>query len=313
MQNSEIPDYQTAMLPVLQSISDGQEYSRREIVKRVADYFELTPEQRAELLPSGKAPVIRSRVGWALTYLKQAGLLQSPKRAVYSLTNRGKDALASDLDRIDVKYLEQYPEFLDFRDRSRESTRSREDTAVARTSDPETPTESLENAYQQLRDQVESELLDLVTKATPEFFEHLVVELLVAMGYGGSRRDAGQAIGQSRDGGIDGIIKEDRLGLDVIYVQAKRWQNTVGRPDIQKFAGALQGLRARKGVFLTTSTFSRDAIDYAGRIESKLVLIDGARLAALMFDYNVGVNRTASYEVKEIDSDFFDEDQIGVG
>ena len=312
MQVVDIPDYQTAMLPVLTSVRDGREYTRREIVKKVADFFGLTPEQRAELLPSGKTPVVRSRVGWALTYLKQAGLLESRKRGVYTITARGKEALDAGIPRVDVKYLEQYQEFLDFRNRTRESRRDRTDSVASRTSDPETPTESLESAYQQLRDEVESELLDLVAKATPEFFEHLVVELLVAMGYGGSRRDAGQAIGQSGDGGIDGIIKEDRLGLDVIYVQAKRWQATVGRPDIQKFAGALQGMRARKGVFLTTSGFSREAIEYAGSIDTKLVLIDGSRLSALMFDFNVGVNRTASYEIKEIDSDFFDEDQIGV-
>jgi restriction system protein len=213
--------------------------------------------------------------------------------------------LGSKPPRIDVKYLEQFPEFVAFRELRHEQTDKSELTL---TTAEATPEEALDVAYQRLRVDLESELLEQVKTASPGFFERLVVELLVRMGYGGTLRDAGQAVGKSGDGGIDGIIKEDRLGLDVIYIQAKRWEGTVGRPEIQKFAGALQGHRARKGVFITTSAFSADAIDFASRIDSKIVLIDGAMLARYMIDNNVGVSTSRLYEVKKIDSDFFAEE-----
>lgn len=301
-----IPDYQTVMLPLLRFLKDGKEHNIGEVVDSLANEFNLSPEERQQLLGSGQQTVIRNRAGWARTYLKKAGLIASTRRGYFCITERGRSALASKAERIDVKYLEQFPEFVAFRELRHE----RPDQALAPVTAPgdATPEEALDAAYGRLRLDLEAELLDQVKGASPAFFERLVVELLVRMGYGGTLRDAGQAVGKSGDGGIDGIIKEDRLGLDVIYIQAKRWDSTVGRPEIQKFAGALQGHRARKGVFITTSSFSSDALEFASRIDSKIVLIDGAALAKHMIDHNVGVSVSRSYEVKKIDSDYFSEE-----
>ena len=247
------------------------------------------------------APLLRL----AETYLKKAGLLDSPKRAVFRITQRGMTTLASNPERIDVKVLEQFPEFIEFRDASR----SEGGAAAAGELPPATttPEESIELAHQSLREQLAAELLRRILGCSPTFFEQLVVELLVKMGYGGSRKDAGERIGQTGDGGIDGIIKEDRLGLDTLFIQAKRWQGPVGRPEIQKFVGALQGQRAKKGVFITTSNYTAEATDYAGRIDTKVVLIDGKQLAGLMIDFDVGVAPAATYTVKRIDSDYFED------
>jgi restriction system protein len=300
-----IPDYQTCMLPLLRYLSDGSERSIRDAEQNLAEHFKLTPAERAELLPSGQQGIFRNRIGWARTYLKKAALLESPKRAVFKITERGMKVLASGPARIDVKFLEQFPEFVEFRDASKS-----EDGVTATIELPQartTPEEAIELAHQGLREQLAAELLSRILGCSPTFFEQLVVELLVKMGYGGSRRDAGERIGQTGDGGIDGIIKEDRLGLDTIFIQAKRWQGTVGRPEIQKFVGALQGQRAKKGVFITTSSYTADASDYANRIETKVVLIDGKQLAGLMIDFEVGVAPAATYVVKRIDSDYFEE------
>jgi len=301
-----IPDYQTVMLPLLQFLSDGKEHSIGELVDRLAEQFHLLPEEREKLLGSGQQTVIRNRAGWARTYLKKAGLIEATRRGYFRITERGHSVLEQDLVRIDVKYLEQFPEFVAFRDLRREQVDERPESLSANAE--ATPEEALDAAYQRLRIDLEAELLEQVKAASPSFFERLVVELLVRMGYGGTLRDAGQAVGRSGDGGIDGIIKEDRLGLDLIYVQAKRWDGTVGRPEIQKFAGALQGHRARKGVFITSSVFSADAVDFAARIDSKIVLIDGASLVRYMIDSGVGVSAYRTYEVKRIDSDYFAED-----
>lgn len=300
-----IPDYQTCMLPLLRYLEDGSERSIRDAEQNLAEHFKLTPAERAELLPSGQQAIFRNRLGWARTYLKKAALLESPKRAVFKITERGMKILASGPTRIDVKFLEQFPGFVEFRDASRS-----ENSVAATVELPQagtTPEEAIELAYQGLREQLAAELLSRILGCSPTFFEQLVVELLVKMGYGGSRRDAGERIGQTGDGGIDGIIKEDRLGLDTIFIQAKRWQSTVGRPEIQKFVGALQGQRAKKGVFIATSTYTADAVDYANRIETKVVLIDGRQLAGLMIDFDVGVAAAATYVVKRIDSDYFEE------
>lgn len=302
-----IPDYQTCMLPFLRFLADGAEHTLREAEDNLAEHFKLTPAERSELLPSGQQGIFKNRIGWARTYLKKAALLESPKRGVFKIAERGLKTLASNPSRIDVKYLEQFPEFMEFRDASRPENDA---DAVAVTGLPQsktTPEESIEVAHQGLREQLAAELLSRILGCTPTFFEQLVVELLVKMGYGGSRRDAGERIGQSGDGGIDGIIKEDRLGLDTIFIQAKRWQGSVGRPEIQKFVGALQGQRAKKGVFITTSTYTADAADYATRIDTKVVLIDGKQLAGLMIDFDVGVAPAATYVVKKIDSDYFEE------
>jgi len=300
-----IPDYQTCMLPFLRYLGDGKEHSLREAEEGLAEHFKLSPAERAELLPSGQQGIFKNRIGWARTYLKKAGLLEAPRRAVFKITERGLQALASNPARIDAKYLEQWPEFIEFRDISKTGNESAlpAEQPLAKT----TPEEAIELAHQGLREQLAQELLARILSCSPIFFEQLVVELLVKMGYGGSRRDAGERIGQAGDGGIDGIIKEDRLGLDTIFIQAKRWQGSVGRPEIQKFVGALQGQRAKKGVFITTSAYTPDAVDYASRIDTKVVLIDGKQLAGLMIDFDVGVSASASYVVKRVDSDYFEE------
>jgi restriction system protein len=293
------------MLPFLQLLADGKEHTLGEAEDTLAVHFKISPTEQAELLPSGQQRVFRNRIGWARTYLKKAVLLESPKRGIFKITDRGLKVLSSNPTRIDGKYLEQFPEFIEFRDISKVDTETT--TPSESTQSKTTPEESIEVAYQGLREQLAQEIVSRVLSCSPAFFEQLVVELLVKMGYGGSRRDAGERIGQTGDGGIDGIIKEDRLGLDTIFIQAKRWQGSVGRPEIQKFVGALQGQRARKGVFITTSTYTTEAIEYSSRIDTKVVLIDGKRLAELMIDFEVGVTPSASYVVKRIDSDYFED------
>lgn len=300
-----IPDYQSAMLPLLRFLDDGGEHSLREAIDSLAEQFDLTEAERAEMLPSGQQATFNNRVGWARTYLKKAGLVESTRRGFFRISARGREVLLGSPTRINVGFLEQFPEFMEFRSTRRE----RSPTEEARSGDAiaQTPEELLEGAYQRLREGLAAEILQTTKSCSPAFFERLVVDLLVKMGYGGSRREAGQALGKSGDGGIDGIIKEDKLGLDIIYIQAKRWEGSVGRPDVQKFAGALQGQRARKGIFLTTSAFTKEAADYAAVIDTKIILIDGVQLAELMIDHGVGVATQATYEVKRIDSDYFTE------
>jgi restriction system protein len=301
-----IPDYQTIMLPFLKFAGDGHEHSLREATEFLANEFQLSEQERKELLPSGTQRLFNNRVAWASTYLRKAGLLESKKRGFFQIAQRGKDALAKNLDRIDNKYLEQFPEFIEFK-----TPKSKPEKPVLPPKilpDDKNPEEILESAFQELNDSLASELIDTIKSISPEFFERLVIDVLIKIGYGGTRKEAGQAVGRTKDGGIDGIIKEDKLGLDIVYIQAKKWENTVGRPEIQKFAGALQGQRARKGIFITTSNFSKEALDYAGNIENKIILIDGQQLAELMIENNVGVSTTASYEIKKIDSDYFIEE-----
>ena len=298
-----IPDFQAIMLPLLQYASDGKEHSLRDAITFLADVFNLSDEERKELLSSGQQAVFDNRVGWARTYLKKAGLFISPKRGFFQITDRGKEILSQNPSEINLKFLNQFPEFIEFKTTKKDNDKS--EPEIIETSET-TPQESIEFGYQKIRKELELELLNRVKSCSPDFFERLVVDLLVKMGYGGSRRDAGRAIGKSGDGGIDGIIKEDKLGLDIVYVQAKRWDNTVvGRPEIQKFVGALHGQRARKGVFITTSRFSQEAREYVSIIDSKIVLIDGEELAQLMIDNHVGVSTVSIYEIKKIDSDYF--------
>lgn len=299
-----IPDYQATMLPLLRFAGDGAEHSLRDAIESLAGEFKLSDEDRRELLPSGQQEVFANRVGWARTYMKKAGLLRTTRRGFFQITDRGQSALAQKPARIDGKFLDQYPEFREFKALRKQPATNGE---IEEEGQARTPEEALERAYQNLRADLAADLLAQIKQSPPALFERLVVELLVKMGYGGSRKDAGRAIGKSGDEGIDGIIKEDRLGLDIIYIQAKRWDNTVGRPEIQKFAGALQGQRARKGIFITTSDFSRDAHDYAARIDSKIVLIDGEQLAQMLIDHNIGVAPVANYEIKRVDSDYFTE------
>jgi restriction system protein len=266
----------------------------------------LTDVERKQLLPSGNQEVFVNRVAWAKTHLKMAGLLDSPKRGYLNITPSGLNVLSEFPERIDLKVLRQQPGYLEARGGTKSETQNKSSSQDVEAS--QTPEEQIELAFLALRSSLGSEILSKLRTSSPSFFENLVVELLVAMGYGGTRKDAGQAIGRSGDEGIDGIIKEDRLGLDTIYIQAKRWLQTVGRPEIQKFAGALQGFRAKKGIFITTSDFSREAVEYASRIESRIVLIDGEMLWNLMIDFGIGVSKTATYEIKKIDNDYFDEE-----
>lgn len=300
-----IPDYQAIMLPLLKFTTDQQEHSLREAIEALANRFQLTEEERKELLPSGRQPTFDNRVGWARTHLKKAGLVESTKRGYFRITDRGFDVIKSNPVEINAKLLKQFPEYLEFQKYTQSSEQSLSNNTASEVDTTRTPEEDLEIAIQKLTQELASDLLQIIKKASPSFFEKLVVDLLVNMGYGGTRKDAGKTVGRSGDGGIDGIINEDRLGLDVIYIQAKRWENSVGRPDIQKFAGALQGFRAKKGVFITTSTFTNEAKDYVSRIDSKIILIDGETLTQLMIENNVGVTPFAVYEVKKVDSDYF--------
>ncbi len=298
-----IPDFQTLMLPTLTALSDGKEHPFRSVVDKLAEEFKLTPDELSQLLPSRRAPTFYNRVAWAKFYLKKAGLVSQVKRSFLSITQRGIDALALKPKLINIKFLEQFPEYLAFKENEAEQISSQVESSevIAKS----TPEEILEDNYQRLNSALSIDLLELVKASTPSFFERLVVELLLAMGYGGTRIGAGRAIGQSGDGGIDGIIDEDRLGLDAIYIQAKRWEGIVGRPEIQKFVGALQGQRAHKGVFITTSDFTKEAQEYVKNISNKVVLMNGFALARLMIENNVGVSVAVTYEVKKIDSDYF--------
>ncbi len=298
-----IPDYQSIMLPLLKYAGDGGEHSLRETIEFLAGEFKLSESDREVMLPSGRQATFDNRVGWARTYLKKAGLLHSTRRAYFKITDRGLSVLDNRPEKIDNRFLRQFPEFVDF-----QSPGNATDPPIV--VDPEdTPEERIEALFSQLQKELAKELLETVIRCSPDFFEQLVVDLIVKMGYGGTRKDAGQAIGKSGDGGIDGIIKEDRLGLDIVYIQAKRWDaSSISRPEIQKFAGALQGQRARKGIFITTSRFTKGAIEFAQAIDTKIVLIDGKLLAQLMIDFNIGVNPFASYEIKRIDSDYFSEE-----
>jgi restriction system protein len=300
-----IPDYQTIMLPLLKLTSDKKEHKVGDLIQALAIQFKLTDNERKELLPSGQTFVFGSRVGWARTYLKKAGLLDSHKRATVIISKRGLQVLSQNPDKIDVKFLRQFSEFVEF-----QSLKKDEEPLIANvdSNNTQTPEETLEGAYQSIRKSLSQELRKKIIEQSPAFFEKLVVELLVKMGYGGSLKDAGKATRLTNDEGIDGIIKEDKLGLDFIYIQAKRWDNqSVGRPDIQSFVGALDGQRATKGIFITTSRFAENAKEYVKTITKKVILIDGEQLAEFMIDHGLGVTTSSIFEVKKIDSDYFGE------
>ena len=297
-----IPDYQTIMMPLLRFSEDGKEHSLKDAIAYISDFFKLTDDERKALLPSATQEIIDNRVGWARTYLKKSGLLEDPKRGYFRISDRGKQFLQTNPKELNVKTLNQFAEFKEFRERknSKIDEDSTDDTTAF-----STPQEALEYGIEKINENLADDLLSIVKGCSPSFFERLVVELLVKMGYGGSRQEAGQVIGRTGDEGIDGIIKEDKLGLDTIYIQAKRWENVVSRPEIQKFVGALAGQRAKKGIFITTSRFSKEAEEYSSSIDAKLVLIDGNKLSQLMIENNVGVSITNTIEIKKIDSDYF--------
>jgi restriction system protein len=298
-----IPTYEQIMLPLLKIAGDKQEHSIRQVVEKLAADFQLSNQEKRTLLPSGKEEIFANRVGWARTYLKKAELVEITRWGYFKATDRGLDLLKKNPAKIDTKFLYAYKGFKDFITPKQKII---EDEHII----TESPVEMLENAYQNINNNLAAEILQQLKAISPNQFENIVIELLVNMGYGGNRKDAAEAVGGVGDEGIDGIIKEDRLGLDTIYIQAKRWDSfVVGRPEIQKFAGALQGQKAKKGIFITTSTFTNEATDYCKLIDNKIILIDGNQLAQLMINFNVGVSTESTYVVKKIDRDYFGVEQ----
>jgi len=300
-----VPDFQSFFKPLLDVAADGKEHSMKEARDIIARRMNISDEDLRELLPSGTQTKYDNRIAWAKSYFVQANVFDSPRRGWFKITERGKELHKKGHDRIDVKILNQFPEFVEFHTAK---PGQETDEGHAETSAIETPEETLQKAYANIRADLAAEILERIKGNSPQFFERLVVDVMVALGYGGSRADAGKSIGQVGDEGLDGIIKEDRLGLDVIYLQAKRWEGTVGRPEIQKFVGALHGKRAKKGVFITTGRFSDDAVKYVESIDPKVILIDGRTLAKLMIDYGLGTTSTAKYEIRRVDSDYFAEE-----
>jgi restriction system protein len=310
-----IPDYETLMLPVLKAAVGG-EVAIRDCVAALSDRFGLTEEEREARLPSGKQTTFANRVHWARTYLSQAGLVEPTRRGHFRITDRGRAVLAENPVRVDNKLLLRFPEFESFK--RRRNTDEAGDTAGSVVTTPmptegvrATPEELIAAAHQEITEELQSALLRRILSARPEFFEDLVVDLLLAMGYGGSRADAGQRVGRTGDGGIDGIINEDPLGLDVVYVQAKRYgpDNTIGIEKVREFAGSLVERGASKGVFVTTSQFVASAKSFVSRIPQRLILIDGAELTRLMVRYGVGVRVERTIEIKRLDLGYFGEQE----
>lgn len=300
-----IPDFQSTMRPLLEFLKDGKERSNSEIYDALEQHFHLTEDERRKLLPSGKQRVFINRVAWSKSHLKQARLLESPRRGVYKITPRGLDFLRKALGKITIKHLMQFNEFQQFRGKKPTSENSSEPEADC---DAMTPQEHIEFGHNKLNEELSRSMIDALKSCSPAFFEQIVLDLMLAMGYGGSRENAGSLTSKGADEGVDGIINEDKLGLDVIYIQAKRWESNVSRPEIQKFAGALLGKKAKKGIFITTSSFSKDAVEFTKQIETTIILIDGAKLTDLMIEYNVGVTTSQKYEIKRIDTDYFSEE-----
>lgn len=296
-----IPDYETIMLPLLRLAQDEIEHSSKDAIENLSEYFKLTREEKNKLYETKKVSIFYDRTHWALTYLKHANLVERTRRGFFKITQRGKHVLIQNPDKITDNFLRQFPEFLEFQT----AKKIKKQSADVELFSNKTPWELLEENYKKVTEQLASDLLTNVKNSTPEFFERLVVELLVSMGYGGSIKDAGRAVGKTGDEGIDGIIKEDILGLDSIYIQAKKWNGTIGRPDIQKFAGALQGQRAKKGIFISTGQFSNEAMEYVSKLDSKIVLVDGVRLTEYMIDNNLGVTLEKAFLLKKLDLDYF--------
>ncbi|MDQ3728514.1 MAG: restriction endonuclease [Actinomycetota bacterium] len=299
-----VPDFQSLMRPLLVALADGGDHAIAAIRGDLAEQFALNQDDIDEMIPSGRVTTFQNRVGWAATYLYRTKLIGRPKRAVYRITDRGRQTLEQNPDRIDLKVLAQFQELEEFR-QAKTPVGGGGETPGPTGDEEQTPEERIDSAYRELRSALAAELLDRVFDQTPEFFEQLVLDVLHKMGYGGRRDDAAERLGQSGDEGVDGVIREDRLGLDLIYVQAKRWKNVVGRPEIQKFFGALHGQRATKGVFITTSGFSREAVEYADGVSPRVILVDGKELAQLMIEHAVGVSVSREYELKRLDLDYF--------
>lgn len=302
-----IPDYQTLMLPVLRLAATGEQRVA-DTAERIADDLGLSPDEREEMLPSGRQRLLHNRIHWAKFYMSKAGLVTSPKRGRFIATDAGRALVASNPASIGVNELKNYEGFSEFY-RGQKTTDDDAPATIVPSADTGTPEEQIEAAYQAVQSALRAELLERIVQNSPAFFEQLIVDLLIAMGYGGSHRNAATQLGRSGDGGVDGVINEDRLGLDRVYVQAKRYADTtVGRPDVQAFVGSLVGHGATKGVFVTTSTFSSQARDYVKHLAQRVILIDGDRLTGLMIEYGVGVRVSRRIEFKRLDEDFFAEE-----
>jgi len=299
-----IPKYDEMILPILKIISDGKEYNNSKIEDELSKVFNLTDEDRKIKHKSG-VRVVYDRISWAKSYMKQAKLIEVPERGIFNISARGLQVLEDDVDLVDREYLMRYPEFRDFLNRGKKDN-SIEDS-LEEIDREDTPLETIEKSMKELNASLIEDVLEKLKNIDFYKFEDIVLDLLIKMGYGGSKEEAKQSTGKTQDGGIDGIINEDRLGLDNIYIQAKRWKDTaVGRPEIQKFSGALDTPGAMKGIFITTSTFSESAIEYAkDLVNKKIILIDGIQLANYMIEFNLGVSTDIVYEIKRIDSDYF--------
>jgi restriction system protein len=310
-----IPKYDEIMLPLLKVLSDGQPHTKRELTEKMADRFQLTPEEREQMLPSTRATYIKHRTGWAAFGLRKAGLADNPVEGTLVITNEGRKFLATNpsgrLTRAVLMQFEPFRQFVaEMKERGAAAKKigALPQVAPDSTSDDETtPEERIESAFAELRETLITDLRAKLANVDPFRFEQVVLDLLVAMGYGGSRKEAAAVTQKVGDEGIDGVINEDRLGLDVIYIQAKRWKHNVGRPEIQNFVGALAGKKANKGIFITTSSFHDNASEYAAGLHNKVILIDGRRLAELMIEHGIGVAEEHAYSVKKIDSDYFEE------
>lgn len=303
-----IPEFNAIKAPALQFFADGHTHRIREVYEAMALPFGLTETEKAEMLPSGTQSRWQNRVNWACYDLFRAGLLQRPRRGIYAISELGARIAKKKPERIDRDFLMQFPEFSKWVETVESKGEKIERPKEAMASSEATPNEVIDAAFQRLRATLKSELLDSIRKMDPYRFESLVVDLLLAMGYGGSREEAATVTQKSNDEGIDGLINEDRLGLDRLYIQAKRWKDSVGRPHIQNFVGALAGQHAHKGIFITTSEFSSGAREYVEKLPQRVILIDGSRLAELMIEHNIGVSRAYTYEIKRVDSDYFEED-----
>jgi restriction system protein len=297
-----VPDFQSMMLPALESLADGKPHSMKEIRDSVAQKMGVTDKDRDEKLQSGTSR-FDNRIAWIRAHFVFAKLVESPMRGEIQITERGKEVLQSNLKKIDLRFLQKFPEYAEARDRKRNGSAISSGEATA---DTDTPEESLEKSFAELRTALAVELLDKIKSRSPKFFEDLVIEFLLKLGYGGSRADAGEALGRSGDGGIDGVIKEDKLGLDLIYVQAKRWENPVGPAIVREFLGALDQHGAKKGVLITTSRFTKDASIPLSRSDKRISLIDGLTLAEMMIDHDLGVNTIKTFHLKKVDADYFD-------
>lgn len=306
-----IPTYEELMLPLLSLLADGKQHQFANLVPTLETRFDLSESERTELLPSGRVSKFRSRLHWAATYMAASGLVDRPQRGWLQVTPRGIAVLNEKPTKIDNSFLNRYPEFRAFRERSRkkpkDSAAGSDTTALWPTDSQLSPEEALETSYLAIRQQLAEELLTKLQEGSPQFFEKVVVDLLVAMGYGGSKPSVAKAVGRSGDEGIDGVINEDKLGLDVVYIQAKRWSSSVGSPVVHQFTGSLEGKKANKGVLITTSTFTKEARDFVNLIGKRVVLIDGETLADFMIDYDVGVTTASTFVVKRVDNDYFEE------